>query len=172
MDSSRKKLTIKWRRTAVTSPTHIWKNDADLGTPPRWNMSPHGDSNLSLSESPGPEGFGELSLNTPKRKAEVLSETVPSLGKVKLRKLSKKHFEAFKTSKVSFNCKSSSLWYVVLAHASLSVFVNGLLINLTLAPLITGRTRGPLQPAQIHREAENITISISRFCFEKEREDT
>ncbi|XP_070692982.1 putative deoxyribonuclease TATDN2 [Pempheris klunzingeri] len=55
-------------------------------------MSPDEDSYTSpLSDSPGPDGLGALSLDTPKRKAEVLSESlVPSLGKAKLRKLSRK----------------------------------------------------------------------------------
>lgn len=110
MDSSRKKLTFKWIRTAVTSPTRLQGGDAGPDTPSRWSMSPNEDSNtLLLSDSPGPDGLGELSLDTPKRKAEVLSESVPSLGKVKLRKLSRKNYEHFITSEVNFQCKSCSL---------------------------------------------------------------
>lgn len=102
MDSSRKKLTFGWLHTGVTSPTLVKKSDAGLGTPSRWNMLSHEDSDtFPLSDSPGPEGFGALSLDTPKRKAEVLDKTVPSLGKLKLRKLSKKNFETFVTSKVN-----------------------------------------------------------------------
>ncbi|XP_026202929.1 putative deoxyribonuclease TATDN2 isoform X2 [Anabas testudineus] len=101
MDSSRKKLTFKWLRTAVTSPTPVQRRDAGLSTPCHRNMLPHKDSNtLPLSDSPGSERFRALSLDTPKRKAEMLNETVSSLGKVKLRKLSKKKFETFLTSKV------------------------------------------------------------------------
>ncbi|XP_047437882.1 putative deoxyribonuclease TATDN2 isoform X2 [Mugil cephalus] len=74
MDSSRKKLKIKWQRT-VTTATRL---QGHAGTPP------------------GSEG---LSLNTPKRKSEVLCESVPSLGKVKLRKLTKKKSESFKVLK-------------------------------------------------------------------------
>lgn len=102
MDSSREKLTFKWLRTTVTSPTQVQRRDADFSTPSRRNMSPHEESNsLPLSDSPGPEGFGVLSLDTPKRKAEVLDKAVSSLGKVKLRKLSKKKFETFRTSEVN-----------------------------------------------------------------------
>ncbi|XP_022600799.1 putative deoxyribonuclease TATDN2 [Seriola dumerili] len=100
MDSSRKKLTFKWLKTVVTSPTHLQRRDAGSDTPSRWNMSPNEYSDtLPLSDSPGPEGLGALSLDTPKRKAEVLGESTPSIGKVKLRKLSKKNFETFITSK-------------------------------------------------------------------------
>ncbi|XP_038553488.1 putative deoxyribonuclease TATDN2 [Micropterus salmoides] len=96
MDSSRKKLKFKWLRTAITSPARPQGGNA--GTPSRWNMSPNEDSNaLLLSDSPGPVCLGALSLDTPKRKAEVLCERMPSVGKVKLRKLSRKNF--FTTSK-------------------------------------------------------------------------
>ncbi|XP_075318234.1 putative deoxyribonuclease TATDN2 [Odontesthes bonariensis] len=56
-------------------------------------------STLPHSYSPGSEGFGALSLDTPKRKAEVLCGSVPSVGKAKLRKLSRKHSETFKNLK-------------------------------------------------------------------------
>ncbi|XP_042353574.1 putative deoxyribonuclease TATDN2 [Plectropomus leopardus] len=88
MDSGRKKVVFKWIRTAVST-----------STPSPWNMSPNEDSTtLPLSNSPGPEGLGALSLDTPKRKALVLDESTPSSGKLKLRKLSRKNFEQFKTS--------------------------------------------------------------------------
>lgn len=99
MDSSRKKLTFKWRRTTITSPTHPQQRDAGLGTPSRWNMSPNEESNtLPLRDSPGPDGLGALSLDTPKRKAGVLGESTPSFGKLKLRKLSRINLEKFTTS--------------------------------------------------------------------------
>ncbi|XP_044033045.1 putative deoxyribonuclease TATDN2 [Siniperca chuatsi] len=106
MDSSRKKLTIKWLRTAVTSPTHLQGGDTD--TPSHWNMSPNEDSNtLPLSDSLGPDGLGALSLDTPKRKAKELGESMPSLGKVKLRKLSRKNSDYFRTSKENLMDNSS-----------------------------------------------------------------
>ncbi|TMS19700.1 hypothetical protein E3U43_004021 [Larimichthys crocea] len=87
MDSSRK----KWRRTTVISPTTPQGRRASSGTPLGWNMSPNEDSNtLTLCDSPGPDGLRALSLDTPKRKAAVLGESTPSLGKAKLRKLSRK----------------------------------------------------------------------------------
>ncbi|XP_068568796.1 putative deoxyribonuclease TATDN2 [Cebidichthys violaceus] len=99
MDCSKKKLMFKWLRTAITSPTNLQERDADSGTPSRWNESPTEDSNtLPLGDSPGPDGLGALSLDTPKRKAGVLSESTPSLGKVKLRKLSRENYEHFITS--------------------------------------------------------------------------
>ncbi|XP_018529029.1 putative deoxyribonuclease TATDN2 isoform X2 [Lates calcarifer] len=100
MDSSREKVTFRWKRTAVTSPTPLQRRDAGSYTPSRWNMSPDGDSKtLPLSDSPGSEGLRELSLDTPKRKAEELGENTPSLGKVKLRKLSKRNYETITMSK-------------------------------------------------------------------------
>lgn len=107
MDSSREKVTFRWKRTAVTSPTPLQRRDAGSYTPSRWNMSPDGDSKtLPLSDSPGSEGLRELSLDTPKRKAEELGENTPSLGKVKLRKLSKRNYETITMSKVNLYCKS------------------------------------------------------------------
>ncbi|XP_074490064.1 putative deoxyribonuclease TATDN2 [Sebastes fasciatus] len=67
------------------------------------------DSNLlPLGDSPGPDGLGELSLDTPKRKAKVLGESTPSLGKLKLRKLSRKNNEHFSTSEEK--PKDNSSW--------------------------------------------------------------
>ncbi|XP_070816052.1 putative deoxyribonuclease TATDN2 [Chaetodon trifascialis] len=107
MDSRRKKIIFKWRQTAVTSPVHLQGRDADSCTP-RSNMSPNEDSNtLSLTDSPGPDGLGALSLDTPKRKANVLGGSVLSFGKVKLRKLSKKNNEYFLHSKEKPIDKSS-----------------------------------------------------------------
>lgn len=109
MDSSRKKLTFKWLRTTVTSPTQVQRRDADFSTPSRRNILPLEDSDsLPPSDSPGPEGFGALSLDTPKRKAEVLDKTVSSLGKVKQRKLSKKKFETLRTSEVKLGLPVTS----------------------------------------------------------------
>lgn len=105
MDSSRKKVTIKWLRTTITSPTHLQERDVGSGTPSRWNISPNEDSNTSpyntVSESPGPDGLGAMSLDTPKRKAVVLGDSTPSVGKLKLRKLSKKSFESFTSPEVN-----------------------------------------------------------------------
>ncbi|XP_062256596.1 putative deoxyribonuclease TATDN2 [Platichthys flesus] len=100
MDSSRKKLTIKWRQKAATSPVHLERRGAGSATPLRRDMSPDEDSNTSShSDSPGPEAFKALSLDTPKRKAEVLDKSVPSVGKDKLRKLSRRNHKSFTTSK-------------------------------------------------------------------------
>ncbi|XP_067443565.1 putative deoxyribonuclease TATDN2 [Thunnus thynnus] len=101
MDSNRKKVKFSWRRTSITSPTQLQERDAGFATPSRWNtLSPNEDSNtLPFSDSPGPDGLGAMSLDTPKRKAEVLSDSTPSVGKVKLRKLSRKNFETFISSK-------------------------------------------------------------------------
>ena len=101
MDSRRKKLKFKWLQTTITSPTQLQDSDASPGTPSCWNMSPNEDS-YNLGSSPGPDGLGAMSLNTPKRKAKELGESTPSLGKLKLRKLSRKYYEEIITSEVSF----------------------------------------------------------------------
>ncbi|XP_049435165.1 putative deoxyribonuclease TATDN2 [Epinephelus fuscoguttatus] len=99
MDSNRKKFVFKWIRTAATPPAHPQERDAGSGTSSRWNMSPYEDSDsVPLSDSPGPDGLGALSLDTPKRKAVELGESMPSSGKRKLRKLSRRNNEHFKTS--------------------------------------------------------------------------
>ncbi|CAK6955615.1 putative deoxyribonuclease TATDN2 [Scomber scombrus] len=99
MDSNRKKVKFNWRRTSITSPTELQERDTCSTTSSRWNMSPDEDSStLPPSDSPGPDGLGAMSLDTPKRKAEDLSDSTPSVGKVKLRKLSRKNLETFITS--------------------------------------------------------------------------
>ncbi|XP_060897679.1 putative deoxyribonuclease TATDN2 [Labrus mixtus] len=99
MNSNRKTLSIKWLRKAVTSPAHLQGRDAGPVTPSGWNMSPIEDSKtLPLSDSPGPDGVTELSLYTPKRKAGDLGDSEPTIGKVKLRKLSRRNFDNFMTS--------------------------------------------------------------------------
>ncbi|KAM4613781.1 putative deoxyribonuclease TATDN2 [Polymixia lowei] len=67
-------------------------------------MSANEDSTTpspGLNESTGTAGFGALSLDTPKRKAEVISGVSPSIGKIKLRKLSRKNFKALSASKAA-----------------------------------------------------------------------
>nr|XP_057911083.1 putative deoxyribonuclease TATDN2 [Doryrhamphus excisus]XP_057911084.1 putative deoxyribonuclease TATDN2 [Doryrhamphus excisus] len=82
MDSSRKKVTFKWLQRA-SSPTATFQDR----TPPS-----------AVGESPGSASFAELSLDTPKRKAEVLGEAATSLSKMELRKRSRLNFGTFKDS--------------------------------------------------------------------------
>nr|XP_040059127.1 putative deoxyribonuclease TATDN2 [Gasterosteus aculeatus aculeatus] len=97
MDSSKKKLLIKWLQTATTSPTNLHERDPGLGTPSQWKTPPVEVADaLLLGDSPEPVGLGAMSLGrvwTPERKAAVVCESAPSLGKVKLRKLSAKNYE-------------------------------------------------------------------------------
>lgn len=89
MHSNRRKVVMKWRQTIDKSPTHFKSRDASPSPPSCWSTSPNEDSNtLSFSGSPGPDGIGSLSLNTPKRTAEMLGESIPSHSKVKLKKIS------------------------------------------------------------------------------------
>ncbi|KAM6927819.1 putative deoxyribonuclease TATDN2 [Xenentodon cancila] len=62
------------RKTADSSGLSCWNENED-------------SSDLSLNDSLGSEVLGALSLDTPKRKAEVLSESLPSLGKIKLKSI-------------------------------------------------------------------------------------
>lgn len=110
MDSNRKKIVFKWRQTAVTSLAHLQGRGTGSVTPSRRNSWPNEDSNtLPPSDSLVPDSLGSLSLDTPKRKAEVLSKSMPSYGKVKLRKLSRKTHENFITSQVNLYCKSLTI---------------------------------------------------------------
>ncbi|KAG7218174.1 hypothetical protein INR49_007456 [Caranx melampygus] len=88
MDGSRKRLSFKWLQT-VTSPVRCQRSDIDSNSRSPWNMS-ESPGTLPLADSPGPEGLGALSLDTPSRKAAVLGERVSSAASAKLRKLSKK----------------------------------------------------------------------------------
>lgn len=90
MDSAkRQKVKFKWLRTIVPSPP---KRHASSSS------TPSSSSNCSFTSpvdaSPGSAAFGELTLTTPKRKPDEMSDkTMESSGKVKLRKLSKKRFQ-------------------------------------------------------------------------------
>lgn len=89
MHSNRRKVVMKWRQTVDKSPAHFKGRGASPSTPSCWSTSPNEDSNtFSVSGSPGPDGLGSLSLNTPKRRAEMLGESIPSRSKVKLKKVS------------------------------------------------------------------------------------
>ncbi|KAM7422479.1 hypothetical protein PAMA_010498 [Pampus argenteus] len=125
MDNSRKKVKFNWLQTSITTPTRLQERDAGSATPSGsatstpsgsatptpsgWNMLSDKDSDTSLlTDSPGPDGLDALSLETSKRKAELLSDGTPSADKVKLRKLSRKKFETFITSKDTPHTTSSS----------------------------------------------------------------
>ncbi|KAM4740167.1 LOW QUALITY PROTEIN: putative deoxyribonuclease TATDN2 [Anableps anableps] len=100
MDSARKKVSFKWLQTAATVSREACQSN-DCSSKPSHHSTPRHEvsSAFPLSDSPGSERLGALSLDTPKRKAEVLWESVPSAGKAKLRKLSRKNSETFKTIK-------------------------------------------------------------------------
>ncbi|CAG5981630.1 unnamed protein product [Menidia menidia] len=102
MDSGRKKVTFNWLHTAISSPTNPQANNAGPSTPSQRN-TPETDptSTSPANYSPGSEVFGALSLDTPKRKAEDLFGNVNSLGKVKLRKLSRENSKIFRNLKDS-----------------------------------------------------------------------
>ncbi|KAM3621434.1 uncharacterized protein V6R79_011087 [Siganus canaliculatus] len=95
MDGKRKKIVFKWRQTAVTTPEQLQRRNTAPVTPVLWNENENSNT-LPFSDSPGPDGLGDLSLDTPKRKAGVLSKSQPSSGKLKLRKLSKNKFASSK----------------------------------------------------------------------------
>ncbi|XP_027857698.1 putative deoxyribonuclease TATDN2 isoform X2 [Xiphophorus couchianus] len=100
MDSARKKVSFKWIQTAATLPREAGQSNASSSTPSDRSKPGHGESSaFPLSDSPGSERLGALSLDTPKRKAEALCESAPSAGKAKLRKLSRKNSETFKSIK-------------------------------------------------------------------------
>lgn len=109
MDNSREQVIFKSLRPTVTPPTSqaapLGQDDAPV-TPCGWNMVTDKDPNASpLSYSPGTDGLGALSLDTPKRKAQLLSVNPPSSGEVELRKRSRKMLETFQ---VNLRCKSFS----------------------------------------------------------------
>ncbi|XP_054878051.1 putative deoxyribonuclease TATDN2 [Poeciliopsis prolifica] len=100
MDSSRKKVSFQWIQTSATLPREAGQSNSTSNTPSDRSKPGHGESGaFPLSDSPGSERLGALSLDTPKRKAEALCESAPSAGKAKLRKRSRKNSETFKTIK-------------------------------------------------------------------------
>ncbi|XP_038131121.1 putative deoxyribonuclease TATDN2 [Cyprinodon tularosa] len=80
MDSDRKKVSFKWL-----------KGVSYYKTPMHEESTAH-----PLTDSPGSELLGAMSLDTPKRKADVFCKSMPSAGKAKLRKQSRENFETFK----------------------------------------------------------------------------
>ncbi|KAF7664295.1 hypothetical protein LDENG_00181260 [Lucifuga dentata] len=92
MDRNRKKVKFTWLRTTVTSPTQPQDRD---------DTDDSDTSSIGLNESTGCSGFGALSLDTPKRKAEMVHRRMPSLEKIKVRKLSGKHIKTIKISKAT-----------------------------------------------------------------------
>ncbi|XP_061584280.1 putative deoxyribonuclease TATDN2 [Cololabis saira] len=101
MDSGRQKVSFKWLHRASTSPTSPQANTPGSSG---WNKN-EDSSYLPLNESPGSEVLGALSLDTPKRKAEVLGESAPSSGKIHLRKLSRKTFETLQDTLIKTSPK-------------------------------------------------------------------
>ncbi|XP_029907074.1 putative deoxyribonuclease TATDN2 [Myripristis murdjan] len=113
MERKQNKVTIKWLRTARGSATTSSNSNAGLHTPARWKMSPvenlktpspgltssaGSTRSVGSTGSTGSAGLDALSLDTPKRKAEVLEGNGPSVGRMKMRKLYRKRFEEFTPS--------------------------------------------------------------------------
>ncbi|XP_077385534.1 putative deoxyribonuclease TATDN2 [Festucalex cinctus] len=92
MDRNRKKVAFKIsKHQRVFSPT-LFAHQRDAKRTPG-KVLPKAE--LPVSDSPGPISFGDLSLNTPKRKAETPLEAVSSQSKADLRKRARKCFEMF-----------------------------------------------------------------------------
>lgn len=104
MDSNGKKVKFNWLQTALTPLARAQERKVGSVTPSQCKTpgSEQLRSTFPLSDSPGSKLLESLSLDTPKRKAEVLNESGPSSGKAKQRKLSWTNSNIFKTSMVSF----------------------------------------------------------------------
>lgn len=101
MDSNRKKLAFKIsKHQKVLSPTVCSRQRGVTLTPGK--VLPKAD--LPLTNSPGPVGFGELSLYTPKRKAESTLDADASQSKAELRKRTRKCFETFTSQVIFVHC--------------------------------------------------------------------
>ncbi|XP_051931340.1 putative deoxyribonuclease TATDN2 isoform X3 [Hippocampus zosterae] len=92
MDSNRKKLAFKISKHQTVTSQTVCSRKRDVTLTPG-KVLPKAD--LPLTNSPGPVGFGELSLYTPKRKAESPLDVVASQSKAELRKRTRKYFETF-----------------------------------------------------------------------------
>ncbi|XP_072308830.1 putative deoxyribonuclease TATDN2 [Eucyclogobius newberryi] len=85
--SSREKVKFKWLQTTVSPAGFLQGRDVS-STPA---SSSDSSFTSSISESPGLNPFGDLTLTTPKRKAD--GDGMASASRIKLRKLSKKRFQ-------------------------------------------------------------------------------
>uniref|UniRef100_A0A3P9H130 TatD DNase domain containing 2 n=1 Tax=Oryzias latipes TaxID=8090 RepID=A0A3P9H130_ORYLA len=84
MDRDRKKVSFQWLHGAAATPSRPQRKGSGPKKPSPWKtQKKEGSSILRQSDSPGSESFGALSLDTPKRKAEVLHESEESLGKIR-----------------------------------------------------------------------------------------
>ncbi|XP_077458467.1 putative deoxyribonuclease TATDN2 isoform X2 [Stigmatopora argus] len=90
MDNHRKMLSFKISKPPKDFSPPICPHQRDVTLTPR-TVSPK--AHLPLGDSPGSDIFGALSVNTPKRKSEASLDS--SQGRPKLRKRSRKDFEAF-----------------------------------------------------------------------------
>uniref|UniRef100_A0A3Q2SZM4 TatD DNase domain containing 2 n=1 Tax=Fundulus heteroclitus TaxID=8078 RepID=A0A3Q2SZM4_FUNHE len=100
MDSDRK-VSFSGLPTAAASPGAACQSSACSSTPHHGRTRHEESSAFPLSDSPGSERLGAMRLDSPKRKAQVLSKSAPSAGKNKLRKLSRQEPWTFKTVKRS-----------------------------------------------------------------------
>ncbi|XP_061543451.1 LOW QUALITY PROTEIN: putative deoxyribonuclease TATDN2 [Phycodurus eques] len=101
MDSSRKKVAFKISKLQrVFSTPHCASQRNVTLTPPK--VFPKAE--LSLRDSPGPGGLGELSLDTPKRKAVAFPDAVASQSKAELTKRTKKSFRNIHIPAISDIC--------------------------------------------------------------------
>lgn len=113
MDSNKRKVTFKWLQTALTPLARAQERKVGSATPSPC-ATPDSEqlrSTFPLSDSPGSKRLESLSLDTPKRKAEVLCKSGPSAGKVKRMKLSWTNSNIFKTPTVSFYCHCVHVFY-------------------------------------------------------------
>lgn len=99
-------VAMNWR-TADPSAEPVWGTDAEAGTPVcRDTLPDEYSSPVSPSDSAGPQGLCALSLDTPKKKVKVLSESVLHDHEERLQKRSGKGSQSSASSQVSLRWKS------------------------------------------------------------------
>lgn len=106
MNQKRKSKFRGWG-TAVPSPEPLWGTDAEAGTTVCRDTLPDEYSCLvSPEDSAGSEGLCALSLDTPKKKVKVHSESALCDHEERLKKVSRKGSQISASSQVSLQCKS------------------------------------------------------------------
>lgn len=82
----REKANGKWPQTVDKSPVRSKSRGTSPSTPTSRSPWPNEDSRtFLLSDSPGPDGLGSMSLSTPKRKSKMFGEDVTAHSEAKLK---------------------------------------------------------------------------------------
>ncbi|XP_077430212.1 putative deoxyribonuclease TATDN2 isoform X2 [Vanacampus margaritifer] len=161
MDRNGKKVAFKIsKRQRVFNPTPFARQRDVKRTPGK--VLPKAD--LPLSDTPGSISFGELSLNTPKRKAQTSLDAVSSQSKADLRKRARNCFEMF-TSQKKERTPEEGLKAIYNMALSAAMGSRGLISNPTKMTNDTSCRSLPPASPQVTAEEDSQASFSSDCCW-------